>query len=365
MLLEKTKIYGVDGVGGSTTTLTRTDGAVGLGYIKGASEIASDFDRCYPWCEMQEVVDESGNIFIRIPKFYTKITPNPDGTFKHQISGCRYDGFGTLFIDGKGNEIDYILVGKYEGSYNSETSKMCSKSGETVKVNINITKYRNYCKANGEGYQQYDFLIDAIIKELFLIEFATTHCQSIMAGFTNGDNAAALITGHTDCVATPSGSWNTGHTATDTEDCTTCNTDGHHACKYRGIENPFGNTWTFCDGINFDKEKIYVCTDPEYYEADKYTAPYTYMGNRVMTDGYTKKITPFAKNPLLGYVTEIGANGNTYYSDHYFQAATGTALLCGGLWAGGSYDGLWFWAGHTPSSNVDGVIGGRLCYKPL
>jgi len=366
MLLEKTKIYGVDGVGGSSPTLTRTDGSAGLGYTIGTSEIQSDFDRCYPWNEMQEVMDDLGNVFIRIPKFYTKITPNADGTFKHQISGCRYDGFSTLFVDGKGNEIDYILVGKYEGSYDSATGKMCSKSGQTVKVSINITQYRNYCMANGEGYQQYDFLIDAILKELFMIEFATTRCQSIMTGFTSSENTAALITGHTDKVKTPSGSYNNNHDLeTDPWTDTTCNTDGFHACKYRGIENPFGNTWTFCDGINFDKEKIYVCLDPEKYESTKYDAPYFYMGDRVMSNGYVKTVTPFAKNPLLGYASEIGAGSNTYYSDYHYQAETGTLLIVGGAWNLGTSAGLWHWDGNYGASYAIGSIGGRLCKKPL
>ena len=114
MLLEKTKIYGVDGVGQSNPTLTRTDAAVGLSYSIGASEISSDFNNCYPWSEMHEVTDEFGNVFIRIPKFYTKVTKNGNGTYKYQISGCRYDGFSTLFIDGKGNEIPYDWCGGIE-----------------------------------------------------------------------------------------------------------------------------------------------------------------------------------------------------------------------------------------------------------
>lgn len=369
MLLEKTKIYGVDGVGGSSPTLTRTDGAVGLGYTKGTSEIVSDFDRCYPWSEMQEVVDELGNVFIRIPKFYTKITKNENGTYKHQISGCRYDGFSTLFIDGKGNEIDYILVGKYEGSCDSSdyaTAKMKSVSGATVKVNINIVNYRKACMNNGAGYQQYDFLIDAIIKELWLIEMATTHCQGVMSGFTSGNNTAALITGHTDNIKTASGSYNNNHDLeSEPWTDTTCNTDGLHACKYRGIENPWGNTWTFCDGINFKKEKIFICTDPEQYESTKYDAPYFYMGDRIMSDGYIKTVTPFAKNPLLGYVTEVGAGGTTHYSDYHYQTETGTILFVGGSWLSGSRAGLWLWDGSNDASITYGVIGGRLCYKPL
>lgn len=365
MLLEKTKIYGVDGVGQSSPTLTRTDSAVGLSYEKGTNIITSDFDNCYPWSEMKEITDDLGNVFIRIPKFYTKITKNSNGTFKHQISGCRYDGFGTLFVDGKGNELDYILVGKYEGSYDSTNSRMMSKSGETVKVNITLPAYRTACKAVGDGYQQYDFLIEAIIKELFMIEFATTNSQSIMRGYVDS-NAAALITGHTDKVKTPSGSYNTNHDLDeDPWTDTTCHTDGHHACKYRGIENPWGNVWKWCDGINFNKEKIYICESPSEYASDKYSAPYTYMGDRVMSNGSIKTVTPFAKNPLLGYVSEVGASQSTYYCDDHYQADSGTVLFCGGNWDYGGGAGLWAWYGGDGSSRARAGLGGRLCYKPL
>lgn len=365
MLLEKTKIYGVDNVGQSSPTLTRTDAAVGLGYTIGTSEIQSDFDRCFPWCEMKEVTDEYGNVFIRVPKFYTKITKNSNGTYKHQISGCRYDGFGTLFVDGKGNELDYILIGKYEGSYDSEHSRMMSKSGQTVNVNITLPNYRKACVAVGEGYQQYDFLIDAIIKELFMIEFATTNSQAIMRGFTS-ENTAALITGHTDNVKTASGSYNNNHDLeVDPWVDASCNTDGHHACKYRGIENPWGNAWTWCDGINFKKEKIYICESLNEYASDKYDAPYTYAGDRVMASGYAKTVTPFAKNPLLGYTTETRGSEATYYSDFHYMADGGTVLACGGSWIVDDYAGLWALLGSSTSSVASGSFGGRLCYKPL
>jgi hypothetical protein len=314
---------------------------------------------------MKEVTDSNGNVFIYIPKFYVKYTKNANGTYKHQISGCRYDGFVTLFCDGKGNEIDYVLVGKYEGS--GSASKIYSKSGQTVLVNITLPNFRKGCVANGAGYQQYDFLIDAIIKELFLVEFATTNSQSIMRGYTASTNTAALITGHTDNVKTASGSWNTNHDSdTDAWTDTSCNTDGIHACKYRGIENPWGNTWTWCDGINFKKEKVFVCESPTDYASDKYDAPYTYMGDRSIAEGYITKITPFAKNPALGYITGVGGSESTYYCDYsWTNSGNGTVLRCGGYWVTGSDAGLWSWSGSYGSSGSSGGIGGRLCYKPL
>ena len=345
---EKAKIYGVDKVGSSNpAALIRTDDAVGLNVTVGTTDITSDFDRCYPYCDMQEVTDAAGNVFIKIPKFYAKITPNADGTFKHQISGVRYEGFSTLFVDGEGNELDYILVGKYEASGNS--SRAYSKTGATVLVNITCDALRTACKANGDGYQQYDFLIDLIIKELWLVEMKTTNSQAIMYGYANG-NSAAVATGRTDAVKTPSGS-------------EVSNTDGKHACKYRGIENLWGNTYTWCDGISFSSEKVYICTDPKSYAAGKTASPYVYNGNRP-SGGYIKKVAPLNRNPLIQYAAETsGGSETTYFAD--YASAGGSVLAVGGAWNYGADAGLWYWNGDCTPSGAYANVGGRLCKKPL
>lgn len=348
MNIEKAKIYGVDKVGSATpSALTRTDDAVGLSYTVGTTDITSDFDRCYPWCDMQEVTDAAGNVFIKIPKFYCKITKNSDGTYKHQISGIRYEGFSTLFVDGAGNELDYILVGKYEGS--GSASRVYSKSGATVLVNITLDNFRTGCKANGAGYQSYDFLIDLIIKELWLVEMKTTNTQSVMYGYANG-NSAAVATGRTDGVKTPSGS-------------ETSNTSGKYACKYRGIENLWGNTYTWCDGISFDEEKVFVCFDPASYSAGKTTSPYVYQGDRKNDYNYISKVEPLGRHPLIQYATALDGTSSTYYCDYAYGG--GSVLAVGGIWSSSARAGLWFWSGGYDPSDAGSVIGGRLCYKPL
>ena len=351
MVSEKSKIYGVDNVGQSAPTLTRTDSAIGRTVTVGASEIKSDFDRCYPWSDMHEVVDDSGNVFIRIPKFYSRITKNANGTYKHQLSGYRYEGFTTLFVDGKGNEIDYVLVGKYEASGTS--AKAESKSGKTCLVNVTLPQMRTACKANGEGYQQYDFLIDAIIKELFLIEMATTNSQSVMYGYLNSSNSAAIQTGRTDAVKTASGSEES-------------NTDGQHACKYRGIENPYGNVWKWCDGITFANTKIYICLDPNHYVSEDTAAPYFYVGERLTSNGYLKEVSQFDKFPVLGFASSVtGGSDATYYCDYNYAYSGGTVLCVGGAWRNGGNGGLWCWNGDNGASSAHSDLGGRLCYKPL
>lgn len=339
-------IYGVDKVGSSNpNALERTDKAIGLNVTVGASEITSDFDNCYPWSNIEEVTDEAGNVFVKIPKFYSKITKNADGTYKHQLSRTKHEGFDTLFKVGD-SEIDYVMVGKYEGSGSS--SKVWSKSGQTPLVNITMDDFRNGCKAHGAGYQQYDFLIDLIIKELWLVEMATTNSQSIMYGYAN-DNSSIINTGATDTVATPTGS-------------PISNTDGKHACKYRGIENLWGNIWKWCDGISFNGNSVYVCTEPTAYSAGKTTGLYEYYGTSASSNGFVKTVAPLAEGSLIQYITAVGADESSYYCDRSWQG--GTVLNCSGKWNNGTRAGLWYWDSDNTASTSGSSIGGRLCYKP-
>ena len=211
-----------------------------------------------------------------------------------------------------------------------------------------MDNFRNGCKAHGAGYQQYDFLIDLIIKELWLVEMATTNCQAKMYGYAN-DNSSAINTGATDTVATPTGS-------------PISNTDGKHACKYRGIENPWGNIYKWCDGISFSGSSVYVCTEPSAYQAGKTSESYVSYGTRASSDGFVKTVAPLAEGSLIQYVTAVGADESSYYCDKSFQG--GAVLVCGGLWSGGTTSGLWCWNGSNYAGYSSDLVSGRLCYKP-
>ena len=238
------------------------------------------------------------------------------------------------------------MVGKYEGSGSAD--RIFSKSGQTPLVSIKMDDFRNGCRANGTGYQQYDFLIDLIIKELWLVEMKTTNCQSIMYGYANG-NSSKINTGTTDNVATPTGS-------------PISNTDGKHACKYRGIENPWGNIFKWCDGISFNGSSVYVCTEPTAYSTGKTSGLYEYYGTRASSNGFVKTVAPLAEGSLIQYVTAVGADESSYYCDNSLQG--GTVLICGGYWEIAKYAGLWYWNGNFSASKAANFIGGRLCYKP-
>lgn len=373
---ELTNIYGVDGVGGSS--ITRTDHAVGLSYEVGESEIHSDFSNCFPWSNITEVSLESeiyGNSdkvqarsydkFIKIPKFYSKITKNADGTYKHQISGTRHAGFSTLFVDGNGDEIDYVLVGKYEASVthpviDDATNPLAhSVYGRTCASGFSITDARKACQLHGQGFQQYDIWINAIIQELFLVEFATTDCQSVMAGYTNG-NAAFVATGATDTVPTPSGSYKS-------------NTSGNYSCKYRGIENLWGNYWHFVDGVTFEGDKIYVSKDPSRYGNDiRNTSDYVCVGTKDNTQiagkTYVDVMKQFEQYSLLGFPVDFTDNIDTArYHSAYYTNNKGAGQILVGSWHKSSRRNASLWSYNTCDKVdfVSSAYGFRLCYKPI
>ena len=356
---EKMKIYGVRGMGSvNPEDLSREDDAVGLSCEVGISEIRSDFDNCYPWNKIREVKDKFGNSFVRIPKFYSKVSFDYRGYFSYQISGYPHEGFSTLFVDGKGNEIDYVLVGKYESSGTSQ--KVESKSGKEVLSNFTIGDMRNACRSNGEGYQQYDFLIDNIIRQLFTVEFATTNSQSIMAGITNSDTySQCLITGQTDPVKTASGSWKKGNPVLSSN----YNLDGLHACKYRGIENPWGNFYKFCDGISFSGGKAYICLDPTEYADEKHESPYMLAGSIASEGGYNTQMEPFENFPLLAYCSEVHGDEYSYFCDYYYDG--GSTLSIGGSWDEDGLAGIWCFNGSNDSNYSSENFCSRLCYKPI
>ena len=256
-------------------------------------------------------------------------------------------------------------------------------------TNISLTNFRNYARNRGAaGLNDKGWNCDLYEAQLntywlFVIEYAQLNCQTAFTaqlteeGYRQGGLGDGVTTLN-------GGKWNIFNGSNPFVPCGITNRLGNatgvvdyempeeygaaltvHVPSYRGIENPFGNVWKFCDGINFDTEKIYFCENPEHYADKKYDAPYTYMGDRLMSEGYLKEVTPFAKNPLLGYATAIGAGSTTHYSDYYYVNKVGNVLSCGGSWTFGFGARLWLYAGDFARSAADSGRGGRLCYKPI
>ena len=189
------RVFGVEwDTGTSTSTLTRINDAVGkvANVGVGAQVVANDFDSLPIWGEMKQVTDLSGNVFIRIPKFYIYKSFVPGGKSTLKVSKYQWPGFylPKVFWDfSNSRELDYFDFGAYKAGL--DTTKLTSKAGEYPLISKNIVEFRGYAEANGAGYQQLDVHAYDVLVTLMQVEFATLDMQSVMQGYTTGQYLAS------------------------------------------------------------------------------------------------------------------------------------------------------------------------------
>lgn len=200
----KAPIFGVYWDKNSAPTLIRTHDAQGM---TAAIEIdgqwvQNDFDSAPIFCQIGEVKDSYGNVFVRIPKLYIRKTDG-QGFKTIAVTTRPLPGFYLpwCFWDfTKGKALPYIDIGKYKATLSAD-NKLESKPNLYPLVNKNIVNFRTYARNNNvnglAGYQQLDIHAVDVIRTLMFIEFATLNIQSVMQGYTAGQYNAA----HTATVA--------------------------------------------------------------------------------------------------------------------------------------------------------------------
>lgn len=347
------KIYGVEGEINSESLLTRTGNAVDMTYTVHTSEgiIDSDFDDAEIYKDIREYTDARGNVFVSIPKHYVKYTWDDDNkTLKTEISTYKYSGFilYPCFRLDNGIEIDSIKIGKYQATGSSE--RATSVSGQTTLGSLTIDAMRDACKANNtsavRNYQQLDIWTWVMIQDLFKVEFATTDSQTVMRGRV--DAGSINQSGSCDEIGVNKSGWNL---------TTMCMT-------YRGIENLYGNTNQWLDGINLLSNEAYVCYKTASYHSEVTTGDYSKINYQLATgSGNADQIgfdpdNPFVRLAVHYNGTDYDLGG--YYND--FSDLGGAVMFVGGSYYDGSVAGL-FKVNSNLASDSSSVIGGRLLLK--
>ena len=130
---------------------------------------------------------------------------------------------------------------------------------------------------------------------------------------------------------------------------------------YRGVENIFGNTWTWVDGINIKSNEVFVCYDPAKYVSSTFTGDYVSVGTMPSSEGYQKTVGYNANHPLITYPLATGGSSTTYVTDYYYtNSGADRALRVGGSWDYTAAAGLWYWAADIAPSGTRINIGARL-----
>lgn len=346
------KIYGISrDITSTSPAWARTDLAVDMtaSASVGTTAGASDFDNCAPWSGMVRETLSTGDVMVKIPKFYYQRYRENNIEYL-KIADKKKTGFTLhpLFNHG-GVECDYAYVGAYKTSSNNK-----SVTGASPTVSATRATFRTNAKNKGTGWSIIDIAAISAIQMLALVEFATNNAQAVIGRGYCDSNSASLKSGSCDSVPNltgrPSG------------------TDGKTGVVYRGIEDFWGNIWEWVDGVNFNGGTYYVCNDIDSYADDTATGyeQLSFTGATNWSSSYiTEEGLDTGNNPHVMLPSAAGSGSETTYQCDACWSSTGWRVFRhGGAWDAGSNCGLFTASLATGSSSTRTNIGSRLLYIP-
>lgn len=221
-------VYGVSWVNDASTTMTRTDDAVGMAYSIDTStgKITSDFDSVFPYNQMKRQVI-GGNTFVYIPAMWFRVIADSDKKIT-SIAVSETQGEGDNWYQTRP-----FYYGAYGASSNGSVLK--SVSGATRLGNITRAVARQRARAVGTGYHQRDLYSGTILMFLWWIEFANKNSSNIRSGAEYGKK-----TGNTDLIYNEEEGANF---------CVSGSVTSTSQMVWHGIEDYIGNGCEWEDGI--------------------------------------------------------------------------------------------------------------------
>lgn len=235
-----------------------------------------------------------------------------------------------------------------------------------------LPNMRILAQNRGTGWNLINFNQVCAIQLLYLIEYANFNSQTqIGQGVTGVNDATAgntfnnsLNTGFTAGVGTSS--TDLGNASGVCTGVAHYKTTESHAdiqpISYRGIENFWGNLWSWVDGINIKADYMPWIAD-HGFASDTFAAPYVDTGLTVYSaDGYTTNII-FGAGLNYGFLASaVGGANDQYLCDYYYRPTGNRAALVGGRWDYGLYGGAFYWALYVAASYVIRSIGARAVF---
>ena len=339
-------------------------------------------DRCYTDTEVANM----GQVMVKIPKFWYYIDdtglPNRD----YYISNSASDTVGgnavqvhPMFIT-NGVTKDYIYVSAFEGYVNG--TKLESRAGAAPDIvkEKTLTNYRTWAnnRYTGNKWGNWTFQAWSGMQLLYLVEYADLDSQGAngLGGGITAVGASIANTGTTGLGSSHDvGNMSYGTAANATS-----------PVSYRGVENIFGNTMTYVDGINMKQTGAHPwIADYGYDCANVSAAPYVDTGivcqwseadtKYFMTHiNYGGKVAYPGTAPLFGndwyFLPDPAAstgNNLTYFCDSgSIIAAGGTNTVAVGGLAGSATQAGIFYVGARYSCATPAYDGwnGRLMWTP-
>lgn len=354
----------------------------------------------------QPLDGSKGQVMVKIPNYWFRC--ETDGTkFRFWVSDHQLAGF-TQFFD---NKINYVYCSAYEAGLDRTNMALVSIVNSSTQyrggnntagwdgtyrsllnmpaTNISRTNFRTYARKRNSSantcWNVYIYTIHVMISWLFFTEYATLNSQKdynasldsngykqggLGAGVSNMPNWGTynssypiIPNGVTDSLGNGSGVVTYNVIASD-------GTTTYYAApvpRYRGIQNPFGHLWKWCDGLNITEDGTtrlaFVTTNPSLFN-DSNTTGYENRGVMAHNTGWTTAMLLGAKADLLP--SNVGGSSSTYFTDYYWtDAGTGFwGAILGGPASVGSNVGFASVYSAARFSVTDISTSSRLCFVP-
>lgn len=353
----------------------------------------------------------NGQVMVYQPKFYYKRTiiesvdVSPAGKAINKesliISPIAQTGFKIhpLFINEDGQEVDYVLLSAYEGSayltssstydlidsssVNASTDKLSSIAGAKPISGINktftIETAEQMATNRGTGWHITNMAFESASQMLMSNEFGTFNGQTalelgICKASNNNSYNCAFITGSTASLGNA-----TGHAASSVQEINGTSTswadNGKRAISYRGLENPWGDTWRMIGGVNMYGNgslgggMAYICKDFDYdtssnanYESVNFCLPS--LVNWITRFGYGDSKYDWIFMPAT---CDSTANSALPVGDHLVVSPSLNGmrvLACGGPWNYEESDGMFYYAADKSSNFSGRSYNARLMFIP-
>ena len=356
------RAYGVSWAGGASTQFSRLGEAAGFPDPVpgvGATAGSSPFDEIWPWSGMKEfniindaVSYEKGvdaefsrsayDTVVRIPKFWYKVQAT-GSEWQLWIANGPMTGYTEHpAFEGK----DFIYYGKYKAGVG-----YVSRSAKTPLVNITRAMLRSNARNKGAHWDMLNIAAWSAVTMLYLVEYADWNSQAVIGRGYTSSGSAVIATGGTDSMA-----YHTGRPA---------GTDGSTSVLYRGIEDLWGNCWSWVDGINFSDTQAYYCLNRSQFGDDK-SAGYTQLGYNCPSgsEAFPKSHGLDANASWLFLPASTGGSNATYIPDGWWTSSGWRVFGVGGRYGNGLSAGLFARGADRTSSAADAGAGGRLLYIP-
>ena len=307
----------------------------------------------------------NGRVMVRVPQFWYKASSPSANVYRWWISDMATTGFAIhpAFYQRGGTAASNIYVGAYEadGYLDGATFKLHSRAGVTPVTGgvaytnlpnagrLTIDDAEDYANNIGSGWGCINIWSRSAVTLLAMVEWGNLDSQTVLgmgivskpAGVNFAGENTASFNVNTNLDATLTGAGDDGLAGEAS--------DGLRPVTWRGIENLWGNAWSFVIGMNaidaayrvIKAAGLAAVTMNGELGAGEYD---TSTAAPITSDGYISNIESEALLlPLLISSATAGAS-NTYIPDYQYSHDAGETniVLLGGVWADGVLAGVAF-----------------------